>query len=386
MGRGFTIPVLAIIARDEFNANVASAGLILIAPMVGSVAATLPTGYLIDRVGRRMLLIAAPLITAASAFLVLRAESYAELLGYMTVAGIAQQMWQMSRLAVIADTGVPSERGRTITSMAGVQRVGTLTGPFVGGIVGEVFGLRVPFLLMGIMAALAAVPSYLLIKESAPAVLARRRGAAPAEETDTSWSKLLTKPVAVLFVAQFFANVGRGGAQGNGGPYFIFAAFAYGVGAATLGTISLASGIVGIPITLMSGQIMDRFGRKRTFVPTSLLLGSGLAMMTATAAAELPFGFFVGSFIWISMAVSMMAGSMQTLGADVAPPAARGKFFGVNRLIAEAGSLSNPASFSIVTALVAGAAGFAGAFVIMGSAVLVSSAMVGLLLKETLRK
>ena len=386
MGRGFTVPVLPLIAKDEFGASVSTAAFMVIAPMAGSVLATLPTGYLIDRVGRRVLLIASPLVTSASAFLVVQAGSYTEMLAYLTVAGIAQQMWQMSRLAVIADTGPQNQRGRTIASMASTGRLGTLIGPFVGGIVGELFGLRVPFLVFGVLALVAAVPAYLLIQETAPTVLARRRGAAVEEAVDTSWSKLLTRPVLVLFGAQFAANVARGGAVGNGGPYFIFAAFAYGTGPAMLGTLSLISGALGIPIMLAAGQVMDRFGRKWTNVPAGLLLGVGLAFMTGTAAAEMPFAFFVAAFMWINMAVSMMAGSMQTLGADIAPPESRGKFFGVNRLIAEAGSLSNPASFSAATAVASGAAGFAGAFSIMGGGAFLSAAMVGLLLKETLRK
>ena len=386
VGRGFTIPVQALIARDEFHVNVAAAALMVLAPMVGGVLATVPTGYLIDRFGRRQPLLAGPLITAASAFLVYWAGSYTELLVYLVIGGIAQQMWQMTRLAVIADTGTQNERGRQITGMAGIQRAGFLMGPFAGGVVGEVFGLRVPFLMYGVMALLATIPTYMLIHESSPAVLARRRGDASKEEIDTSWSKLLTRPVIVLFIAQFTVNIARGGAMGNGGPYFIFAAFAYGVGPVALGTISLVTGIIGIPMTLMAGQIMDRYGRKRAVVPGSVLLGSGLTLMAVAAALQLPFTVFLVSLFMAGIAVSLMAGSMQTLGADVAPPEARGKFFGVNRLIAEAGSMLNPASFSLVTWLVSGAAGFAGAFALMGGSAIIAAAFIGVLVEETLRK
>ena len=174
--------------------------------------------------------------------------------------------------------------------------------------------------------------------------------------------------------------------MGNGGPYFIFAAFAYGVGPVALGTISLVTGIIGIPMTLMAGQIMDRYGRKRAVVPGSVLLGSGLTLMAVAAAFQLPFTVFLVSLFMAGIAVSLMAGSMQTLGADVAPPEARGKFFGVNRLIAEAGSMLNPASFSLVTWLASGAAGFAGAFALMGGSAFIAAAFIGVLVEETLRK
>lgn len=173
LGRGFTVPVLPALAL-EFDANVAAAGLMVIAPMLGALAVTLPTGYLIDRVGRRGLLILAPAITSLSAFLVLRAASYPELLAYLSLGGIAQQMWQMSRLAAIADSSAQNRRGRQITGMASAGRVGTLMGPLLGGLTGELLGVRVPFAIYGVAAALAVVPMYVFMPETSPTVLARR--------------------------------------------------------------------------------------------------------------------------------------------------------------------------------------------------------------------
>ncbi len=384
LGRGFAAPVLPPIAMS-FGVGPSVAAFMVLAPELGAVISTLPTGYLIDRIGRRKMLIASPLITAVAALMVLRASSYAELLAYLVAGGIAQQMWQMSRLAAIADSGAQRSRGRMITGMAGVSRAGTLLGPLVGGIVGEVFGLRAPFLMYGIAAILATIPSYLLIRETAPTLLARRRGE-QIEARDLSWSKLLTRPVVVLFFAQFFANVGRGGVQGQSGIYVIYAAYAFGLGAASLGGLMSAMAVVGIPITLMAGQVMDRFGRKRTIVPASSLLGVGLFFMALVAVRELPLALFIAAFIVINVAVSFMAGSMQTLGSDVAPPEARGKFFGVNRLIAEAGTMSNPGIFIVATAAIAGGVGFATAFGAMALCAFSASSLVGFLLRETLRK
>ncbi len=384
LGRGFAAPSLPLIAMG-FGASAAGAGFTVLAPMLGGVVSTLPTGYLIDRVGRRKMLIVSPLLTAGSAFLVLRASSYGELLGYLALGGVAQQAWQMSRLAAIADSGSQGSRGRMITGMAGVNRAGTLLGPLVGGIVGEVAGLRAPFVLYGAAALLAAVPSYLLIRETAPTLLASRRGER-VERGDLSWGRLLTRSVVVLFCAQFLANVGRGGVQGQSGIYVIYAAYAFGLGAAWLGGLMSAMAVVGIPVTLAAGQVMDRLGRKRTIVPASGLLGLGLFFMASVALWELPLYLFVGAFVVINVAVSFMAGSMQTLGSDVAPAEARGKFFGVNRLIAEFGSMSNPGVFIVATAAVAGGLGFASAFGAMGVCALGASSLVGFLLRETLRK
>jgi MFS family permease len=384
LGRGFTMPVLPIIARDEFGVGVGAAVLTIIATKLGSLLATLPTGYLIDRIGRRKILITGPFITALSSFLVLIADSYAEMLAYLMLNGVALQMWMMGRLAAIADTGKQGQRGRMITGMAGLQRAGTLLGPFLGGLVGTFIGLRAPFAMYGVMALLATIPMILLIKETAPGVLAKRRGEKPNSDPDTSWATLLTLPVIVLFIAQFMANVARGGTAGNSGPAFIFAAYAYQLDAVGLGTISLIAGIAGIPITLLAGYVMDRFGRKRTVVPASAALAVGLGLMAMTAGLQLPLPAFVASFVLGNLAVSFMAGSMQTIGADIALAEARGKFFGLARLTASSGSLANPAIFALAVSGVALPAGYALAFAFMGAAALSTSLLIGRLLKETL--
>ncbi|MCH8199367.1 MAG: hypothetical protein IIA54_04785 [Chloroflexi bacterium] len=90
--------------------------------------------------------------------------------------------------------------------------------------------------------------------------------------------------------------------------------------------------------------------------PGSLLLASGLVFTAATAFFEWPFVAFVVSFVVLHLAASSMAGSMQTIGTDIAPAHARGRFFGVSRLVAQSGRIGSPASFAFlsVTALASG--------------------------------
>jgi MFS family permease len=384
-GRGFTLPVLPLIAKDDFGMGVAGASLAVIAPMAGGMLSALPTGYVIDRFGRRVTLVGAPLLSSAAAFLAFFAGSYWEFLLYLTIGGMAQQTWQMSRLAAITDSVRSSQRGRQITGMSSAQRIGSTAGPFFGGLLGAFLGLRVPFLVFGALAALAVIPSYCLIKETAPSVLARLSGTKMAA-TDTSWKTLLTRPVLMLFTAQFFANFARGGLQGNAGTYLIFLTFSYGLGPAAIGGVLLGTGLLGIPLMIFSGQIMDRWGRKRQTVPAAVVIGVGIGCMSITAALSLPLGAFIAAFVLINIGISTMAGTMQTIGSDVAPAEARGKFFGVSRLIAEAGSVMNPVSFGVMTATVAGASGFAGAFAITAVAALVAASVVAFGLSETLRK
>ncbi len=375
LGQGITTPVLPVFAQT-FGVSVGVASLVFVAQMAGGMSASLPMGYAIDRFGRRPVLLAGPVITAVALFLTATVSVFWVLLAYRFVAGWGQQMWMLSRLTVIADRGGGS-RGRQITSMLGIQRVGMLAGPLIGGLTAELWGLRVPFVLTGIIVLVAVIPSFLVINETAPS--RGRSAAAAAEADDFSWRTLLKPPLPILFLAQFFGTMTRGGAIG-GGTIFLFGVYAYGVTALDLGLLSSVVALAGIPLTFASGFIMDKFGRKVTVVPGLILSGLSMFFLAATAAFGWGYWAFLAGFVWMQLMNAMMSGSMQTIGSDFAPPNARGRFFGVGRMVSEGGFMANPLSFSALTAL----SGFTAAFAFVGGTGLAAALILAFLIKESL--
>ena len=154
------------------------------------------------------------------------------------------------------------------------------------------------------------------------------------------------------------------------------------MGPGTIGLLISAMAVAGIPVLFVAGFIMDRFGRKFTIVPALLSMGAALLLIASISWLLLPAPFFIGAYVWLQLSASLMGGSMQTMGTDIAPANARGKFFGVSRLVGEAGSLSNPVSFAILSSL----ASFAAAFLFRGAMSLAAGAVFMLLVKETLQK
>jgi MFS family permease len=384
LGTGIALPIIPVYAKS-FDINFGVASLIIIVPLIGSAVSTLPTGFLIDRIGRRKVLIAGPLLTALSSFLVAFAGSFPELLVYRFIGGYAQNMWMLSRLALIADTTASGSRGRQITGMMAMSRGGMLLGPVLGGFVGA-WDIRVPFIIHGVLALLATIPSVIAIKESASVRSGGGRGS-------LSLSQLLARPVLVLFAVQFLINISRGVMRGSLLLYAVYAYSGDSLSLGALGTISVGgpvslgilasvNAVSGIPITILAGQVMDRFGRKVTMVPGSALLGVGLLFMALSSYLSLPFSAFVAGFLWVNAAAALTFGSMQTMGSDVAPPDARGRFFGVIRLVAEVGTFLAPVSFAVLFEL----SGYTLAFVFVGAAGLGAALLAATMLGETLRR
>ena len=71
---------------------------------------------------------------------------------------------------------------------------------------------------------------------------------------------------------------------------------------------------------------------------------------------------------------------MQTLGSDLAPPEARGKFFGIWRLIGEIGTFLSPILFALISEYY----GYTVSFSFLGLVGLSSALLVGTQIRETL--
>ena len=381
-GMGATVPVLPEFALS-FGVGPEQASLVFAATMLGGLTASVPIGYLLDKIGRRRILILGPVLTAVSAFLTASADSFELLLLYRFIGGWGTQMWTLSRLTMIADTSASGSRGRMITSLLGIQHVGTLAGPLAGGLLAVTYGLEVAFVIQGVFALVAMTPGF-FAKETMPQSGGRRGGgsgaSAPAESF--SWKALLAHPIPVMFLAQWLGMTARGGIVA-GNTVFLYAAYAYEeADPATLGVLSSLMAGAGIPLTLAAGYLMDRFGRKISIVPGLFVLGAGMAFLGVTSFFGMGFGWFIAGFVVMQTMNSLLTGSWQVVGSDLAPPGGRGRFFAVGRTVTQAGFTTNPVVVSVCTAL----SGFTLALGVVGAAGMLSSLILAFFVPETNRR
>lgn len=381
LGMGIIAPVLPVYAKS-FDIGIGLASMVLVGYQVGALGATLPAGYLMDKIGRRPILLAGPILMAVSTILNAFVSSYWELVFYRVIGGAANQLWMQARLAVIADTAGVGQRARQITWMIGMQRGGTMLGPALGGVLAA-FDIRYPFIVHGIITLLAIIPSFVLVKETAFTARADDKPPTATEVEQGDWHRLkgalFTVQMVTFMFVQFFATVCRGG---EGGTFNLYAVYAYEIGSDTLGFLNAAAGLVIFPIPFLTGYFMDRYGRKFVVVPSFIIYGIALALMGVTAYLNMPFMAYVVVFFLVQACLSTTNGTMQVLGADVAPPFARGMFFGIWRFIAQVGALLGPALFGVIAEYV----DYGTAFEFTAVAALAVAVLVGFILKETVQR
>jgi len=376
LGYSIATPAIPVFAKS-FDTGFAVASLVIVFHALGGLVAAVPTGFLVDHLGRRPMLFAGPLLMAASSFLTAVAHSFPELLCYRFLGGAAMEMWRQARLAIIADVSKSHQRGRQMSGMVGTEGAGRLLGPAVGGILAT-WSIRMPFVVHGALAFLAIVPSFFLVRESAPS---ENKASSKNKEDQLDTRALLAMMLEARYLgflsAQFFASMTRGVLWG--GTLLLYAAYAYDVGPQLLGGLATTASIVGIPITLSCGYLMDRFGRKTTMVPGFVFIALGLMFLASSAQWYWSLPSFIAGFLWIQGGQSVTAGSMQVLGSDMAPAVARGRFFGFWRLVGEIGSLVSPALFALVSEQI----GYSVAFALFALCALVTAALLAFSVGET---
>src|SRR5262245_1400784 len=337
LGYSIATPAIPIFAKS-FDTGFAIASLVIVFHALGGLIAAVPTGFLVDRLGRRPMLFAGPILMAASSGLTAVAGTFPELLVSRFLGGAAMEMWRQARLAMIADVSKSRQRGRQMSGMVGTEGAAKLMGPAIGGMLAT-WSIRMPFLAHGTLAFLAIVPSFFLVRESAP--IESKASIKNNKEDQLNTRALLAMMMEAKYLgflsAQFFASMTRGVLWG--GTLLLYAAYAYGAGPQLLGGLATTTSIVGIPITLSCGYLMDRFGRKTRLVRGFIFIALGLMFLASSARWHWSLASFVAGFLWIQGGHSVTSGSMQVLGSDMAPAVARGRFFGFWRLVGEIGSL-----------------------------------------------
>lgn len=340
IGTGVALPAVPTLAKS-FGVSFGVASGVVTAFLLGNVAATIPSGWLIDRFGSRVILISGPLLTSAVGIMVAFVHSFPELLVLRFFGGCAAQMWVMARLAAISHGAPPAQRGRMVSWMFGMDGTGRLAGPIVGGFIASGWGPRAPFLVYAAMALVALVPTSTLAKDTP-----RRSRAKSGTATPTLSLRQIVMPRLVYFGVALFAGLTRGPITAD--LLHLYAAFAYHLGPKQIGYLATAGAVLSWPIGFISGWMMDRFGRKRTMVPGFVGVAIAMTALAASAFLQLSLAWYVALFLFGVALQAMTGGSIQTVGADVAPPEARGTFLGIWRFTGQGGNALSPIIFALL--------------------------------------
>jgi len=133
-----------------------------------------------------------------------------------------------------------------------------------------------------------------------------------------------------------------------------------------------AAGALDFGLFYASGQIMDRFGRLWSAMPSMIGLGVGHLVLAVTHDLETAVPWFIAAAVFMSIANGLGSGILMTLGADLADQSNPAPFLGAWRFTADAGGAVSPLALSALTAAVSisFASGILGVVGLIGAGVL----------------
>lgn len=379
--RGMLIPVLPLYTR-EFTNQYQLVGLVLAAEAIGMVVFDVPTGMLLNRIGRKNgMLLGAFTMGLTTALVGFTSSIWViALLQFFTGFGIA--LYSVARHTYLADEVSNESRGIAIATIGGVFRGGSALGPFLGGtLIAAFFGLSATFFAVGILTLITLIIMFIAVPADPPRKEVESE-ASLSEEVGTHAEHNLLETLKTHWRAIAFAGLGSFFAQmvrlARRTALPLVASDVLHLDVAQIGTITSLSSLVDMPLFPVAGFLMDRFGRKFAIVPSFLLQGIGVFLIVLATG----YWSLLAAALIIGLANGISAGTMMTLGADLSPLEGRSQFLGLWRLIGDGGAMIAP----LLVGAIADALTLIAATGTLSLAGFIAAAIFMWLVPETLRK
>lgn len=377
VGEGAIIPLLPAAAGD-LGATLALAGLVAGMIMIGELAGDIPSGWIVSRIGERGAMLSASAASILGLIVCLLSTSWVGLTVGVFIIGLATAVFALARHAFMTSFVPITHRARALSALAGAFRAGWFVGPFVAAGVVHLTGSVESVFWVHIVCCVAAVVVLLLVPD--PATVLRRAQAATADLSPDPVPVPEASPGLVRTLREHrgvLARMGTGAAvigALRASRTLILPLWAVSIGIADTQTAIIIGIAGGIDFALFyaGGQLMDRFGRGATAIPSMIGLGLGHLILVLTLVAADPVPWFVAVACVLALANGIGSGILMTIGADLAPPDDPAPFLGAFRFTGDAGNAAAPI---IVSALIAAvslpfAAGAMGVLGLAGAAAL----------------
>lgn len=331
LSMGMLIPIMPLYAAS-FEISYGVIGIVLAGDAIGRLIADLPAGMLLRRWGNRYMIVFGLLLTAFSTAALFWLGSIWLVLVLRLLSGFGRSSYGLAQHAYVAREIPVQQRGRSLALYGGIIRIGAFIGPITGGILAGAFGLRFPLLLAGMLCGIAALIVWFVMPDRSDYAQDMR-----TIQPGAMWQTARTHYAifTAAGTAQLFGQLIRAGREVI---LPLYAADIIGLDVQQIGEIVGLAGLVDMLLFPVAGWLMDRLGRKYATVPTFLLQGIGVEMIVFVGDY---FGLLLAAVI-ASIGNGLSAGTMMTLGSDLAPPDARGEFLGVWRLVGDMGFMAGP--------------------------------------------
>jgi MFS family permease len=305
--------------------------------MVGTLVADIPAAKLINLIGERKAMLSAAAVGSVGVLVALLSTTLWMLGAGMFLLGASVSVFALARHSFLTEAVPYSHRARSLSILGGVFRAGHFIGPMIGALLITLIDIQAVYWSAVIFCALAAIVLLFVKPDVMPDTPGTTKGAtwmvAKRESRKLATMGLVSAIMGSLRTARIV-----------GLPLW---ALHIGLSPAVTALYIGIAGALDLALSYSSGQIMDRFGRRWSALPT--LLGLSLTFALLTIAND-PTTFLTVALI-MSVANGVGSGIILVIGSDLAPKGERNEFLASYRLLVDAGVAATPLAISGITAL-----------------------------------
>lgn len=238
---------------------------------LGGLVATslmLPAGLLLDRIGKRTLLLSSLVVNMVVMYMLSNAATWQQVLPLFIVFSSSGALFMPARMAMITDNSDELNRASVFGIMNSSWPLAGVVSTLISGYLIETAGWRQVFLVGSVINAVSLLPSLRIEKQEAM-----------RDSTGGGFRELLSGDIAPTLLTFFLYGILLTTAMGGVNliiPLYLDSRFA--LSASQIALFFTAQNVLNLVTQIPSGKIAERFGMKRTvlalIIPLPVLYAS----------------------------------------------------------------------------------------------------------------
>jgi MFS family permease len=337
-----TLAPLLPFVRAEYGVSYTEIGLAFAAFNIVSATLQTPAGFLVDRLGARILLIAGLLVGAGAFTIAGLVNSFWVLVAMFALAGIGNTVYHPADYAILSHQVPAKQIGQAFSIHTFAGMLGSAVAPASLLMMQSVWGWRGAFIGAGVLG-FAAAAVLLAIREGPEAKPAAAAPHAPTGNGMAGWRLLLSAPILLnLFFFMLLAMM-----SGGINNYSVVALGAlYGTAVTTANAALTGNLLLSAIGVLIGGLLVGRTTRH------GMVATLGLAGMTLFIAliAQIDLGSLalIAAMSAAGFCSGIIMPSRDMIVRDVTPPGSFGKVFGFVTTGFNIGGIVSPLMFGAI--------------------------------------
>lgn len=353
-------PMLPIFVHVDLHGSTSVVGVITSAYALAQLCSSAPLGVLMKRCHYTTAACLSLGVLICTALLSFGAQSVLMLFAIRVVGGSASCCFDLSRKTYLSAEVPNFVRGRVSSSLASMQKIAAMIAAALSGVFAQHLATRSIFLVQAAFSAgaLSALLTYVCLNARAAAAAASEASSGsqgvnrtvvrqPAGSDGLGLRDVAKRHWRELLGAGIYCGL-LSGCRNTWMLLLPLQAHRLGLSKQGIGlAVALVRGVDACVTMLAAGQLMDRYGKRASALPSMLLMSSAYLLIPL---CQTPAAMVLAAMVY-AVGNGLSGGIINALSSSLAPPHARTQFLGLWKMITSTGGLVLPPLFGLISDL-----------------------------------